>query len=99
MGCGDDHEEGRRCRSRAELHEISKKALPAGTLTFMSRILMHWRQNSRRAMSGFQPLKDDDDRLRDLKSRTLMAIYCSSASSKTHNLTILFSIAGTISAR
>src|SRR5205809_7186156 len=30
-----------------------RKALPAGTRTFMSQTLMHWRQNSRRGMSSF----------------------------------------------
>src|SRR5437763_9045875 len=59
--------------------EVSKKALPAGTLTFMSQILMPWRQNSRRAMSSFfNHSRTTMMVCGDLKSRTLTAICCSS---------------------
>jgi hypothetical protein len=59
--------------------EISNKALPAGTLTLMSRILMRWRKNSRRAMSSFFSHSRTTVMVcGDLKSRTPTAMCCSS---------------------
>ena len=63
-----------------------KKALPAGTLTCMSRILMRWRQNSRRAMSSFfNHSRTTMMVCGDLKSRTLTDICCTLGALKMHN--------------